>query len=311
MRFASELDDFADLLRATADNLNLPIAFVEKDYYAIRALRALQEQIGNQFIFKGGTSLSKGWNLIDRFSEDLDLLFFREENGKELSLNARHKHFKRAEAIVAETPGFTLVREGKPSSETGMHRESLFSYALSQEPYGPVSDKIKLEMGCRGGTQPHLSCSIRSFVTGYVEAQRLPLIADDLTPFAVECLDITRTFIEKIFAVHSAFEANQAAGKTRHYSDLFRLAERSEIVEFLGSKSFFEVFADVRVYSLQHWPDGSIPNERGLAQCPAFNPPPKVFAALSRNYAAERALYYRPPPNTRRDPHPSARPCVS
>jgi predicted nucleotidyltransferase component of viral defense system len=50
-------------------------AAVEKDYYAMRALRTLQQNLAGQFIFKGGTSLSKGWNLIDRFSEDLDLLF--------------------------------------------------------------------------------------------------------------------------------------------------------------------------------------------------------------------------------------------
>jgi predicted nucleotidyltransferase component of viral defense system len=53
----------------------LLLAAVEKDYSAMRALRTLQQNLAGQFIFNGGTSLSKGWNLIDRFSEDLDLLF--------------------------------------------------------------------------------------------------------------------------------------------------------------------------------------------------------------------------------------------
>ena len=58
MAYASDLADFQDLLRATADDLNLPIWIVEKDYYVTRALRALQENVGDQFLFKGGTSLS-------------------------------------------------------------------------------------------------------------------------------------------------------------------------------------------------------------------------------------------------------------
>jgi predicted nucleotidyltransferase component of viral defense system len=49
-------------------------AIVEKDYYLCRALRALSAGHAGEFILRGGTSLSKGWNLLDRFSEDLDIL---------------------------------------------------------------------------------------------------------------------------------------------------------------------------------------------------------------------------------------------
>lgn len=129
MRYASDLPDFQDLLRATGDDADLPLWIVEKDYYVMRALRALQDKIGEQFLFKGGTSLSKGWNLIERFSEDIDLLFRTEQNGEELNKKNRHKRFKKAEDIIIATHGFELVEPDRPlSSETGMHRESLFSY---------------------------------------------------------------------------------------------------------------------------------------------------------------------------------------
>ena len=91
MHFASDHPEFRDLLRAAAEALNLPIWIVEKDYYVTRALRALSEQIGDQFLFKGGTSLSKAWKLIERFSEDIDLLFQIEQDGKPLSKNQRHR----------------------------------------------------------------------------------------------------------------------------------------------------------------------------------------------------------------------------
>jgi predicted nucleotidyltransferase component of viral defense system len=81
-------------------------------------LRALQNSIGEQFLFKGGTSLSKGWNLIERFSEDIDLLFQTEHNGEELSLKERHRRFKQADKIVAETPGFASVsRKGRVAAK--------------------------------------------------------------------------------------------------------------------------------------------------------------------------------------------------
>ena len=48
-------------------------AIIEKDYYVTEALRIIAQTIGEKTIFKGGTSLSKGWNLIDRFSEDIDI----------------------------------------------------------------------------------------------------------------------------------------------------------------------------------------------------------------------------------------------
>lgn len=73
-KYASDLNDFSDLLAATAKAKNVPDAVIEKDYFVVRALRALCEAAPGQFVFKGGTSLAKGWNLLERFSEDIDLL---------------------------------------------------------------------------------------------------------------------------------------------------------------------------------------------------------------------------------------------
>ena len=65
--------DLAALLVATAQATSLNEQFVEKDYYVTEVLRIVADAYGDQVIFKGGTSLSKGWALIDRFSEDVDL----------------------------------------------------------------------------------------------------------------------------------------------------------------------------------------------------------------------------------------------
>ena len=68
-----EHSDFEALLLIVAEATGLPVGLVEKDYWVTHSLWALEES-GFRVFFKGGTSLSKGHGLIERFSEDLDLI---------------------------------------------------------------------------------------------------------------------------------------------------------------------------------------------------------------------------------------------
>ena len=72
MTFAHQDPEFRDLLSIVADELGIAIALIEKDYWVTHVLWGLSEQ-GFELWFKGGTSLSKGFGLIERFSEDIDL----------------------------------------------------------------------------------------------------------------------------------------------------------------------------------------------------------------------------------------------
>ena len=68
--------DFEQIVIQAADHFKgrgLRPALIEKDYYVTEALRVIASAVGDRAIFKGGTSLSKGWNLIQRFSEDIDI----------------------------------------------------------------------------------------------------------------------------------------------------------------------------------------------------------------------------------------------
>ncbi len=67
-------DNFKELLEQTADFTGRTAAVVEKDYYVTLILRLLSEKLDN-VVFKGGTSLSKGYHAISRFSEDIDITF--------------------------------------------------------------------------------------------------------------------------------------------------------------------------------------------------------------------------------------------
>jgi len=293
MPYASELNDFNDLIRAAADDIHLPPDAVEKDYYVVRALRALQNQLPGRFLFKGGTSLSKGWGLIDRFSEDIDLLFRREHGGEQVTKNGMDRLLKEAQTTVENTPAFTLKES---NSSKGLRRASSFTYPRQYRSIAPIGDTVLLEMGCRGGTQPSQHRTIRAFVTAYLEKRGQTDIADDLTAFEVECLDVTRTFVEKLFAVTASFAKDRSAGRTRHYYDLYRLTDLPEVTAFLQSPTYAHVYDDVLEFSEEHWPASVYPPRTNAGQSEALNPSADALAELTRNYASERDLFFQDPP---------------
>src|SRR6266550_8004270 len=124
--YASDLPDFKDLLRAVADSKRQRTAIVEKDYYLCRALHVLAVNHTGEFILKGGTSLSKGWNLLDRFSEDLDILV-RTEAG--WGAARRDTRLKALRDTIGNTNGLTLDSKDKRTrSETGVSRRAVYRY---------------------------------------------------------------------------------------------------------------------------------------------------------------------------------------
>jgi hypothetical protein len=294
--FASRLPDFLDLVRATAEWKSVPAGIVEKDYYLTRALRALQELCGGQFLLKGGTSLAKGWNLLDRFSEDIDLLFrTHREDGGPLGKNAIDRRFKTAEKMLAAVEEFT--RETHPfNSETGVHRTVTFSYPRRVEAISGLGATVVLEMGVRGGFQPSATRRIESLVASFAQVQGVAGEAADLASFEMELADVRRTFVEKLFAAHAVFEANRAARQARHYYDLFCLCGLKEIQEFAGSPEYVTLRAEIRALSQEHFPAAPLPPEEGFRRCAAFAPSPQDLRTLEKNYAQEHGLFLRLPP---------------
>ena len=72
-----EHDEFEQAMLRAAEHFAASEQFIEKDYYVTEILRIVAERLGDKVMFKGGTSLSKGWGLINRFSEDVDLFVNR------------------------------------------------------------------------------------------------------------------------------------------------------------------------------------------------------------------------------------------
>ncbi len=104
--------DFEGAVVSAAERLGLAPLFVEKDYWVTQVLRALHDQHAGAFVLKGGTSLSKGYELIERFSEDVDILI---QPAKGDSAKSRERLLK----TIAEHVAHTLDVEWLPAREPG------------------------------------------------------------------------------------------------------------------------------------------------------------------------------------------------
>jgi predicted nucleotidyltransferase component of viral defense system len=98
-----ERDDFSELVVDAGGEIGIDPAIVEKDYYVTETLRVIADRFGDLVLFKGGTSLSKGWKLLDRFSEDIDL-YVQEDHSSSRATKRRLKSIRQYLIPVPETP---------------------------------------------------------------------------------------------------------------------------------------------------------------------------------------------------------------
>lgn len=287
-KYASELPDFADLLKSAAPWKRIPAAIVEKDYYLTRALRALTETHGGQFVLKGGTSLSKGWQLLQRFSEDIDLLLKEETNSGK---TARHTCLKKCAATIEQTGGF--IETKVINSETGIHRTTSHTYSSVATDLPGSSKTVILEAGYRGNTAGAEVRQIQSMVAEYAAAHGHTQLAADLSAFKIEVQSLRRTFVEKLFAAHAAYTENfKTPGKARHYYDLHEMCKRPEVKEFAGSSAYRECVAEVRKFSQETFRGQALPESDSFAKAPTFQPDSEGLKALERNYKADADLFF-------------------
>lgn len=290
MKHAWALSDFADLIEATASAKNIRSDIIEKDYYITIALRALGEQIPDYFIFKGGTSLSKGWDILERLSEDLDLLFRKHD----LSKGEQRKRMKKAEGVVSEIPGFSFSY--KVASNSIPKRNSYFSYQQKVETPGAVSNTILLEMGVRGYTDLSERRGISSFIYEHLKVHGHDIPAEDLLPFELECLDPRVTFVEKLFSLHDKFATDRVANKARDYYDAYRLSMSQVVKSFIGTNKYRSIVKEVEKVTQEYFPDSVLPENGSFADSPALQPKGKDLTAVKTNYDKERELFFSKPP---------------
>lgn len=147
-----EHEDFAAFVTAAAAESQLSEPFVEKDYWITEILRTVADTLGDRAIFKGGTSLSKGWNFLDRFSEDVDLFVNPAVEPPLASPRAIDQVLKQLNQDVASIPGLNFVRDASRTFG-GFGRDDVFRYG-SRYSAPNFPSTVLLEAGIQSGDQP-------------------------------------------------------------------------------------------------------------------------------------------------------------
>ncbi len=249
--------DRLDLFLATANRLGAPVSNVEKDFWVCWTLNALYRERsaeGPRLLFKGGTSLSKAYGLVKRFSEDIDITVFRDDldqpaSVEELESLSNKKRRARLDTIrdacrayitgplrefldaqladATDGAGRIEIDDADPDGQT------LLVWYPEVEPRDRayVQPAVRIEAGAKSALDPHRSVTIEPYI-----AEDTPGL--DLATGGVTAIDATRTFWDKVVIAHGlrrwherrGFLRQEGQRVSRHYYDLHCLL-RSDVGE--------------------------------------------------------------------------------
>jgi hypothetical protein len=233
--FLHDHPQFADLIRIVAEEKVIDPALVEKDYWIMHCLYGLQ-QLGLRFELKGGTSLSKGFQFIDRFSEDIDI---RIEPPPEMDVKTGPNHIKAAH-IESRAKFYdwlteriridgidSVVRDHEFDNERLFSAGIRLNYKNVVTPIAGLRDGVLLEAGFAKVT-PNEPKDISSWAYNYADL-RVELI--DNRAKAVACYHPGYTLVEKLQTIARKYKRQQASGEMpvdfmRHYYDVYCLLKR-------------------------------------------------------------------------------------
>ncbi len=249
-KYLHELNEFPGLLRILEKELNIQAFLIEKDYWIMHVLYGLKKQ-GFEFELKGGTSLSKGFGIIDRFSEDIDIHIKPPGDGK-VNTNPKNTNtgaVKSREnyydwlATKINIDGIISVQRDKQFDNTltfssGGIRLKYNSHALME---GGVKEGILLEAGFDTVT-PNESRTISSWA--YDKAAKTEGVdIIDNRAINIACYHPGYTFVEKLQTIATKFRREQETGiqnqnLMRQYYDVYSLLADSEVQKFIGTKEY-------------------------------------------------------------------------
>jgi predicted nucleotidyltransferase component of viral defense system len=239
---------FQDAIQATAQHIGIPEVYVEKDYWvSLALLEIFSSDISELVVFKGGTCLSKCHNLIQRFSEDIDLVIIPVEGE---ATNQFSKRMKMVSKIVGKIlpekhiEGFTNKR--------GNIRKTVHQYdKVVDGNLGQVGEHLVLEASILGNFEPFTKQKISSYIQAFmIHAGTEDLLKkNNMASFNVQALGVERTLCEKIMSLvrFSQVEDHNLilSGKVRHIYDLHLMLKNEEILSFFNEDDFIKMIVKV------------------------------------------------------------------
>lgn len=242
MNLHSNKQLFRDAVEATSQRLNIPEIYIEKDYWVTVALHTIfYSSIADQVVFKGGTALSKCHKLIERFSEDVDIVVLSSpgESGSQL------KNKIKAVTEVVSTVIPEIEVEGI-TNKMGQIRKTAHQYNREnfQGAFGQVREYIIIEASWLGSYEPFIEAPVSSYIAEMMYARGTDEIISQyqLQPFTVRVLSKERTLCEKIMSLVRFSQTDDPytdlSNKIRHIYDIHMMLENKELQVFFDSSEF-------------------------------------------------------------------------
>ncbi len=250
MRLHQNKTLFEQAVRATAQQKQLPEIFVEKDYWVTVALkRIFSSELKDEVVFKGGTSLSKCFAYIERFSEDIDLVLLFQDSD---SGNSLKKKLKTISSIVALEMEEVEIKD--LTNKKGKIRKTVHAYPKSfRGDFGQVRDNIILESSYLGYFEPFKNSMVHSFIYEMmIKTKQNELIIEyEMEPFEILVLDPRRTICEKIMSLARFSNTKEPIAdlkkKVRHIYDIHQLLQIEEMNEYFNHSDFEELLIKVAI----------------------------------------------------------------
>lgn len=310
------------LFLKTAERLGTPLQNVEKDFWVSWVLDLLfngSDDGEPRLLFKGGTSLSKAYGLISRFSEDIDITVFREDIGQNIEVRdleglsgkqQRHHLDAIKQACQAYIQGSLKERLNRQIEAT--FRDAGVSFTgvpVVQDPDDPdqqtllvrypsvsigadeyVIPTVKIEAGAKSALDPHRSVAIRPYVAD-------DILATNLVVSNVVTIDAERTFWDKVVILHGLRRWHDNRGElrrqghrvSRHYYDIYKLTRSS-----VGQQAAMDqaLALDCALHALMFFNSADLDLPHAKPGSFAITPTPEMVSVLKRDYQAMTGMIF-------------------
>lgn len=248
MRLHENSTLFRQAVAFTAQEMKINAVYVEKDYWVTYALHTIfHNPIGQQTVFKGGTALSKCYSLVERFSEDIDLVVLKAETESSNQLSKKIREI--GQVVSAELPEVEIA---EVTQKMGMNRKTAHQYPkVFSGNYGQVRDVIIVEATWLGYFEPYTTKPVTTYIQEMMNrVGQNALIAEyEMQPFDVQVLEPSRTICEKIMSLvrfsYGADPLDDLKKKIRHAYDLHQLLKDADLAAFFDSPAFEEMLLKV------------------------------------------------------------------
>ncbi len=275
------------LIMLTSQKYNIRPEFIEKDYWITLILKQLSNsKYADLTVFKGGTSLSKAYGLISRFSEDVDLALC---HNKEQSGNNIKSIIRNVEKSI--TQDFTEKHKHGITSKGSRFRKSVYSYDSLLNKNKIVQDSVIVEINSFANPYPFASLEIESFIAQFLRnSNQFEAIEQyALSPFAVNVLDKRQTLIEKIVSLIRISHLGLVgiSSKIRHFYDFHFLLQDNECREYLSSPKFKTDFEKTLSHDKEIFTEPKGWQSANIKNIPLFNDTERVLNELSSTYHKE------------------------